>query len=99
MEVPPCLELPLVYFFVLGEKRRRCETRLAAEGNGFELVITDGPAEHVEHFDDLANVLSREHELVTAWRAQGWSDRTAQRRAEPRPARRPLIGRSRTGDE
>jgi hypothetical protein len=90
--IPPARP-SVIYFFVLGEKRRRCETRLGADGNGYELVITDDSGEHVEHFKSLPNVLSREHELVTAWRAQGWRDTTSRHRAESGRSRRPATTR------
>ena len=48
----------MVYFFVLGEKRGRCETRLVADENGFELVITDSPGEDVEEFGATAGIFS-----------------------------------------
>lgn len=67
---------PLVWFFVLGQDKRCCETRLAADGDGYELVVTDRSGEHVEHFAELSDLLSREHELLAAWRAQGWRSTT-----------------------
>lgn len=66
----------MVWFFALGRDSRRCETRIARDGGGYELVVTDASGEHTEHFANLANVLSREHQLRTAWRAQGWRERT-----------------------
>lgn len=71
----------MVWFFALGEDRRRCETRLAEDGAGYELVITDSAGEHVERFDTLPNLLSREHEVIAAWRAQGWREATIKRPA------------------
>ena len=62
----------MVWFFVRGRDQRSCETRLAAGQTGFELIINDGSRDHVETFADIAKLLSREHELVAAWRAQGW---------------------------
>jgi hypothetical protein len=52
--------------------RRTCEVRLAAAGPDYELVITEEGRERVESFTDVASLLSREHQLLTAWRAQGW---------------------------
>lgn len=62
----------MVWFYALGSARRICETRLAVEGEGYELVITDSSGTHVERFPELSQLLSREHELLAAWRAQGW---------------------------
>lgn len=62
----------MVWFFVRGRDQRSCETRLAAADAGFELIINDGSGDHVETFADIAKLLSREHEVVAAWRAQGW---------------------------
>jgi hypothetical protein len=53
-------------------ERRSCETRLTDDGNGYELVIVQEGRQHSERFDELVTLLSREHELVSAWRAQGW---------------------------
>jgi hypothetical protein len=64
----------MVSFFQLGTERRGCETRLAPDRTGYELVLTDehGRA-HIETFDTLPKLLSREHELLCAWLAQGWT--------------------------
>lgn len=64
----------MVSFFQLGTEKRGCETRLAADRIGYELVLTDehGRA-HIEAFDTLQKLLSREHELICAWLAQGWT--------------------------
>jgi hypothetical protein len=51
-----------------------CETRLNPNGPGFQLVITENARERIEDFDELADLLAREHELLQAWRAQGWRD-------------------------
>lgn len=69
---------PVIWFYVLGQERRVCETRLAAEEDGFELIIGDSSGSHVEHFRDLPELLRREHEVLAAWRAQGWQPTTAQ---------------------
>jgi hypothetical protein len=66
----------VVWFYALGPERRICETRLAAEGDGYELVVTDSSGTHVERFPELSELLHREHELLAAWRAQGWRSST-----------------------
>jgi hypothetical protein len=65
----------VVWFFTLGNGRRSCETRLAGERGGYELVVTIGDHTQSEHFERMADLLAREHELVAAWRAQGWRPR------------------------
>ena len=69
----------MLYFLRRGTERRICETRLRADAPGYELVITDGDARHVEVFEELAQMLAREHELVQAWRAQGWQEEAGPR--------------------
>jgi hypothetical protein len=64
----------VIYFFRRGDHRLTCETRLNPLGAGYELVlITDGVS-RVEPYDDLSALLSREHELLQAWRAMGWRE-------------------------
>lgn len=62
----------MVWFYTRGVERRSCETRLAVEGDGYELVIRDPGKIHVERFVEFRKLLAREHQLLTAWRAQGW---------------------------
>lgn len=64
----------MIWFYQRGKESRTCETRLAADGNGYELVVVDGTGAHTETFPDLPRLLSREHELLAAWRALGWRD-------------------------
>lgn len=69
----------MVWFYSRGADTRTCETRLAVDSQGYELIVTDAEGVHVERFDELANLLAREHELLTAWRAQGWRETPAHR--------------------
>ena len=57
-----------------------CESREAMLW--YELVITspDGAA-RVERYTERAQLLRRQHELLAAWKAQGWEE------VEPEPAR------------
>jgi hypothetical protein len=64
----------VIYFFKLGNKSRSCETRLNPDGPGFQLLVTENGDTRVEDYDALPAVLAREHELVQAWRAQGWQE-------------------------
>lgn len=67
----------MIWFYVLGAERRICETRLSADGDGYELIIGESGGTHVERFRDLPGLLRREHEVLAAWRAQGWQPTTA----------------------
>lgn len=62
----------MVWFYARGSERRSCETRMAAAAEGYELVVEDATGTHIELFVELPRLLAREHELLSAWRAQGW---------------------------
>lgn len=62
----------MLYVFTRGPLRKTCETRLSADGEAFELVVGENGVEHVDRFPTVERLLSREHELLQAWRAQGW---------------------------
>ena len=62
----------MLYVFTRGPLRKTCETRLSADGEAFELVVGEGGVEHIDRFPTIERLLSREHELLQAWRAQGW---------------------------
>jgi hypothetical protein len=64
----------VLYFFRRGDAALTCETRLHPHGPGYQLVITESAHERIENFAELPKLLAREHELLTAWRAQGWSE-------------------------
>lgn len=64
----------MVHFFRRGDHKLTAETRLNPNGPGYELVIREDDVERVESFDALPKLLAREHELLLAWRALGWSD-------------------------
>ena len=64
----------MIYFFRRGADVVTCETRLDADGPGFELVVTENGEARAERFASVAAMLHREHELVQAWRAQGWTE-------------------------
>ncbi len=67
----------MIWVYVLGQERRVCETRLAGDGEGYELILGDSAGTHVEGFRELPDLLRREHEILAAWRAQGWQPTTA----------------------
>ena len=64
----------MIYFFRRGSESLTAETRLNPEGPGYQLLITEHGASRLESFETMATLLSREHELLQAWRAQGWRD-------------------------
>jgi hypothetical protein len=64
----------VIYFFRKGDHRLTCETRLNPLGAGYELVVITDGVTHVEPYDELPPLLSREHELLQAWRAMGWRE-------------------------
>ena len=66
----------MIYFFVRGTERKSCELRLNPEGEGYELVITENGKVQLERFSGIERLLSREHELLNAWKALGWKEAT-----------------------
>ena len=64
----------VIYFFRQGGQARSCETRLNPDAPGYQLLITEEGVTRTEAFDELADMLAREHELVQAWRATGWRE-------------------------
>ena len=76
----------MVWFYGRGPERRSCETRLALVGDGYELVIREGKQTSVERFSELRKLLAREHELLAAWKAQGWRSQDGAHHTVPRPS-------------
>ena len=76
----------MVWFYARGPERRSCETRLALVGDGYELVIREGNQTSVERFAELRKLLAREHELLAAWKAQGWRTQDGADRAVRSPS-------------
>jgi hypothetical protein len=64
----------MIYFFRRDAESLSCETRLNPTGPGYELVVTEHGKQRTEPFATVADMLAREHELLQAWRAQGWQD-------------------------
>lgn len=67
----------MIYFFRRGAESLSCETRLNPVGPGYELLVTEHGKQRTEAFATVAAMLAREHELLQAWRAQGWQDEGA----------------------
>lgn len=63
----------MTWMFAKGGQRMACESREAMLW--YELVITspDGVA-RVERYTERAQLLRRQHELLCAWKAQGWQE-------------------------
>jgi hypothetical protein len=74
--VCPCekYEVAVLCFFRRGDVTLTCETRLNPDGPGYQMVITEQAQERIENFTELPKLLAREHDLLMAWRAQGWRD-------------------------
>jgi hypothetical protein len=67
----------MISFYCRGPEVRSCEVRLVNDGPGYELLIIEGPRQRTERFGSMMALLSREHQLLAAWRALGWRDVTA----------------------
>ena len=69
----------MTWVFAKGEQRMSCEAQEAMLW--YELIVTgvDG-VPRVERYTERAGMLRRQHELLCAWKAQGW------RELEPEPA-------------
>jgi hypothetical protein len=61
----------MTWRFARGDERMSCEAREAMLW--YELIVTmpDG-ATRVERYTERAGMLRRQHELLCAWKAQGW---------------------------
>jgi hypothetical protein len=65
--------------FAKGAQRQRFDVQEASLW--YELVITSPKGvSRIERYTERAAMLRRQHELLTAWKAQGW------RELEPEPA-------------
>jgi hypothetical protein len=68
--------------FAKGQQRQSCELHEASLW--YELITTaPNGVRRVERYTERAAMLRRQHELLTAWKAQGW------RELEPEPAASP----------
>jgi hypothetical protein len=63
----------MTWVFAKDDERMSCESREAMLW--YELVVTapDGAA-RVERYTERAGMLRRLHELLCAWKAQGWRE-------------------------
>jgi hypothetical protein len=59
--------------FAKGNQRQSCDVHEASLW--YELVITaPNGVSRTERYTEKAAILRREHELLTAWKAQGWTE-------------------------
>ena len=73
----------MILLMAKGDERLSCEAREAMLW--YELVVTSPEgAVRVERYTERAGMLRRQHELLCAWKAQGWRELEA----EPAPVRR-----------
>jgi len=56
----------MLYVFVRGSRRITCETRLSADGTGYDLVIAEDGVERVDHYATMDRLLAREHDDLVA---------------------------------
>ena len=67
------MEGHVIWFYAKQGRHLRCEVRQLAEGDRFDLVITDADGtERVEHFTDSASVTQRSLQLEAEWIHEGW---------------------------
>lgn len=63
----------MFYFFKRGSQTVQCEVRAAADGPGYEIVITEpGGAERCEQFATSEQVHLRWLELHKSFELEGW---------------------------
>ena len=55
-----------------GPATRTCESRVSADGERFELVVTRDGVSRVESFASLDAMLIRERQVIGSWQAHGW---------------------------
>ena len=59
--------------FAKGNQRQSCELHEASLW--YELIVTGtNGVPRVERYTERAAMLRRQHELLAAWRAQGWTE-------------------------
>jgi hypothetical protein len=57
--------------FAKGNQRQSCDVH--EESLWYELIITEPSGKtRVERYTERAQMLRRQHELLAAWKAQGW---------------------------
>jgi hypothetical protein len=63
----------MTWIFIKGKQQMSCETREAMLW--YELVLTDASGvQRFERYTERAGMLRRQHELLCAWKAQGWRE-------------------------
>jgi hypothetical protein len=64
----------MVYFYRRAGDSRSCETRLEAEGAGYELIVTEGLDSEKERFEEADDLFDRASEVRHSWWANGWRE-------------------------
>jgi hypothetical protein len=74
--------------FVRGAQWLHCEVRAGGAGSDWEILVRlpDGTP-RVEHYPDQVSLLSRQFELIRAWKAQGWCEVDSEAIGVPQPVR------------
>jgi len=63
----------MTQLFAKGRQRMSCEARDAMLW--YELIVTSSDGvPRVERYTERAGMLRRQHELLCAWKAQGWQE-------------------------
>lgn len=62
----------MIYFYRRAGDLRTCEIRAEADGEGYELIVTEGAESRIEHYEDARELGDREIEVRQAWFAHGW---------------------------
>ena len=62
----------MIYFYRRAGDMRTCETRLESNGDGYELIVSDGADSRTEHYEVPRELGDREVELRQRLFAHGW---------------------------
>ena len=73
----------MIWVLAKGRQKMSCEAREAMLW--YEIIVTEPNGDvRVERYTERAGMVRRQHELLCAWKAQGWSESEE----EPAPVRR-----------
>jgi hypothetical protein len=60
------------YFFIRGSETRTLEIRLDPGATTFEILVVEGESEHLEQFQSLDDLITRERVIFNEWGSDGW---------------------------